>query len=277
MSVVVNVARNLRHAFAERGAGGVVAACRYYLARAQAAVIGPGRHCPVCGWSGRDFLPLFLLSDRYVRRGAICPGCRCWERQRAFVPALRELLRRQFGDRKIDILEFSPDEPVARALREFARSYRASNYRNPAPGELQLDLHDLALPDESIDLAAMTYVLCCVPDDVRAAQSLWRVLRPGGMVVACEAFGATGGHEERSSAGHGGTWRGYGVRDVAGRFAPFVVDVVSLTDHLSEPERTRRGVRHPEYMLVLTKPATSEMRTDRAGMSAALEWVSPTV
>lgn len=271
MSVVANVARNLRYAYRQEGAAGVLAATRYYAARAYAAVVGPGRECPVCGWSGRDFHPLFLLHDRYVRRGAVCPGCHSYERQRAFVPALRELLEREIGDRKVDVLEFSPDAQVAHVLRGFARTYRGSNYHDPAPDELQLDLHHLSLPHESVDLAVMTYVLCCVPEDVRATRGLWYVLRPGGMVVACEGFSTTGSHQELSAAGHGGTWRGYGVGDVAQRFAPFVVDVVDLTGRFSESERRRRGLRHPEYMLLLRKPDTARSRTDRAGMLTASE------
>lgn len=269
MSVVTSVARNLRHVHREQGARGLVAAMRYYVARTRAVVTGPGRECPVCHWSGRDFHPLFLLPDRYVRRSALCPGCHSYERQRAFVPALRELLESRLGERRVDVLEFSPDAQVARVLRDFASTYRASNFRDPAPGELQLDLHDLALPDESVDVAVMTYVLCCVPEDLRAARSLWRVLRPGGMVVACEAFSATGAHEELPAAGHGGTWRAYGLHDVADRFAPFVVEPIDVTSRHSDRERVRRGLRHPEYMLVLTKPGSAVPLMDRAGMPTA--------
>lgn len=260
MSVVRRVARNLRHVYGQQGAAGLLAVSRYYLARTRAVVIGPGRECPICGWKGRDFAPLFLLTDRYVRPSAVCPGCGSRERQRAFVPGLRAFLAAELGTRRVEVLEISPDPQVASVLRGFASRYRASNYENPAPGELQLDLLDLALPAESVDLVVMTYVLCCVPDDLRAAANLWRILRPGGMIVACEAFSTNGAHDEWGARGHGGTWRQYGSRDAHERFPTFDVALLDLTRDLSPAERTRRGVRVPEHMLVLRK-AGAEDRT----------------
>jgi SAM-dependent methyltransferase len=176
------------------------------------------------------------------------------ERQRAFVPALRELLAAELGARRVDILEVSPDPAVTNVLRPLAREYRASNHVNPAAGELQLDLQDLALPDASFDLIVMSYVLCCVPDDRRAAASMWRVLRPGGLVVACEAFSPSPEeHDEWGARGHGGGWRQYGLRGLASRFSPFEVRVVDATNALSPAERTRRGVGEHEYIIVLRK------------------------
>ena len=155
----------------------------------------------------------------------------------------------------MDVLHISPEECIAAAIAPQARTYRRSSYEHPAPGELQLDLHDLALPDGDVDLVVMSYVLSCTPDDRLAAKSLWRVLRPGGMVLAIEPVTSHGRHHEWGRRGHGGQWRTFGVDDVAARFAPFEVETLDLLAGLGEAERRVRGLADREYLLSLGKPA----------------------
>ena len=259
-----NAVKQMVRTLRDRGPLAAATLSRYYIARALAVVSGPGRRCPVCEWSGRDFHPMVLVEDAYVRRGVICPSCLSRERQRAFAPAVPGIIERHFGDRAVDVLEFAPDSSVTRQLRPFARTYRGSNYVSPGPDELQLDLHAISLPPDSVDLVVFTYVLCCVPDDRLSVANLWRILRPGGMVAACEAFSPTGEHVEYHVSRHGGTWRQYGVGNVALRFAPFEVEVLDLTSGLDPSERVRRGLRHPEYALILRKPAGPSRADDEA-------------
>ena len=56
---------------------------------------------------------------------------------------------------------------------------------------LQVDLHvgdaqRLALPDASFDTVVFTLALCSIPDPKRAVSEAWRVLRPGGRLLALE-------------------------------------------------------------------------------------------
>jgi ubiquinone/menaquinone biosynthesis C-methylase UbiE len=48
------------------------------------------------------------------------------------------------------------------------------------------DAHDLPLADASFDTVLITFALCTIPDDRRAAAEALRVLRPGGRLVAVE-------------------------------------------------------------------------------------------
>jgi ubiquinone/menaquinone biosynthesis C-methylase UbiE len=48
------------------------------------------------------------------------------------------------------------------------------------------DAQELDLPDESFDAVICTLSLCSIPDDRRAVQEAWRVLRPGGRMVLME-------------------------------------------------------------------------------------------
>lgn len=247
--------RQIAHLFAMHGSGGVVTLLRYYAVRAATLVSSSGRYCPACGWRGRAFRPMVLYAYRAVRAQALCPGCGAWERHRAAAPHLGRLVRDHFAERSVDIVHFSAEECLAKGLRPYARSYRASSYENPAPGEILLDLHDLALPDEDADLAVMCYVLSCMRDDRLAVRNLWRVLRPGGMVVAIEPFTTHGRHHEWGGSGYGGQWRTFGAEDVASRFAPFRVEIVDLLEGLDAEERHLRGVAPREFALALRKPS----------------------
>jgi ubiquinone/menaquinone biosynthesis C-methylase UbiE len=48
------------------------------------------------------------------------------------------------------------------------------------------DAEDLQFPDNSFDLAAMTFVMCSVPDPVIGLREVARVVRPGGTVLLME-------------------------------------------------------------------------------------------
>ena len=234
--------------------GGSLTVARYYVLRGASALAGESRYCPVCEWTGRSFRPMMLLEAGYVRANVVCPRCGSWERQRALAPVLRDILASGDISGRADALHVSPEGCLEQIIRRASRRYRASNYVDPQPGQLRLDLQDLALPDEDLDLVVMSYVLCCVRDDRLAIAALWRVLRPGGLIVACEPLGEGLPTHELTTPGHGGMWRRYGERDVHDRFRPFALEVRSLTASLTTAERRRRGLQTPEYAFLLRKP-----------------------
>ena len=56
---------------------------------------------------------------------------------------------------------------------------------------IHVDLHEgdaqaLPFPDESFDTVLITLALCTIPDDRKAAEEAYRVLRPGGRLVLLE-------------------------------------------------------------------------------------------
>ena len=48
------------------------------------------------------------------------------------------------------------------------------------------DAHRLDLPDASVDTVVFSLALCSIPDAGQAVREAWRVLRPGGRIVALE-------------------------------------------------------------------------------------------
>jgi SAM-dependent methyltransferase len=253
----MHIRATVRRVWREHGVRGVATLLRYYVLRVLTTLAGPGRTCPICGWQGREFVPVVRPEYGVVRPKALCPSCGALERHRAYAPYYREFFRASFASsptaRRPDVLFFAPDECLEKAVAGSAGSYRRSNYQSQDPRDLSLDLHDLALPSESVDLVVMNHVLSCVADDRRAAANLYRVLRPGGLVIAGEQVRPGATTRDPPRPGYGGVWRSYGRADIAERFHPFAVEVVDTTSAHSAEQRSRFGLAPAEYVLLLRK------------------------
>lgn len=57
----------------------------------------------------------------------------------------------------------------------------------------QMDAQALAFPDAAFDVALAPFVLSVVPDPAKALDEMWRVVRPGGELVAVNHFASEGG------------------------------------------------------------------------------------
>src|SRR5205085_1579180 len=100
------------------------------------------------------------------------------------------------------------------------------------------DLTGITLPDASFDAVLLNHVLDCMPNDVAAVRELYRVLRPGGHVIAVIGFSGQAATFELPSQMTTGQVRRYGTQDLPQRFAPFAVELRDLT--AGEPVAVRR-------------------------------------
>lgn len=88
-----------------------------------------------------------------------------------------------------DVCEFSARGPLVRFLRRHARTLAESEYFPDIPsGALRQnvrceDVQALSYADLSFDLVTHTEVLEHVADDRAALREMWRILRPGGMLI----------------------------------------------------------------------------------------------
>jgi SAM-dependent methyltransferase len=131
--------------------------------------------CPNCGYHGK-FRPFGMP----VRTGVYCPRCSSLERHRLFALGIERGAIKPDGK---DILHFAAEQPVLRMIKSHTpKTYRTSSYPD-TNGDLMLDLHDIELPDASVDIAICSHILEHV-DDSRAMPELFRILRPGGMLIA---------------------------------------------------------------------------------------------
>jgi SAM-dependent methyltransferase len=132
--------------------------------------------CPCCGFRGR-----FRGFGSPVRLGALCPSCGSVERHRLLTLAIDRGVIDLTG---MDILHFAPEQWLkARVRRAGAGKYVTSNYPPQEGDDFCFDIEAIDASDASYDIVMCCHVLEHV-DDRKALSELYRVLRPGGKLVA---------------------------------------------------------------------------------------------
>lgn len=146
-----------------------------YLARIARDLRGTTpKECPCCGYTGR--FRAFGYPPRYDAR---CPSCDSLERHR-----LLTLLNQRHGFLRSDtrILHFAPEPQVRSFLRKVSRGYESADLQ-AGRADHRENIEALSFSDESFDHIVCVHVLEHV-DDGLALRELFRVLKPGGALVA---------------------------------------------------------------------------------------------
>jgi SAM-dependent methyltransferase len=132
--------------------------------------------CPICGSSFRHF------AARWNAENVVCWECYSQERHRLiwlFLAKQRPELLREAGS----LLHFAPEPGIRERLSKTAGLDYTTCDLDPELGELEIDITEIALPDESFGAIICSHVLEHIPDDRRAMSELFRVLRPGGWLL----------------------------------------------------------------------------------------------
>jgi len=132
------------------------------------------RECPVCGYRGR-----FGAHGLPPRFDAKCPRCGSLERHRLLELAFaaRDLVRA--GDK---LLHFAPEASLQPIVERRGVDYVSADL-TPGRAQIVLNLEKVDLPDASVDVVLANHVLEHV-DDRAALAELFRILRPGGRLIA---------------------------------------------------------------------------------------------
>jgi len=132
------------------------------------------RECPLCSYKGK-----FLGYGYPYTCDILCPKCGSLERHRLLALANRE--HDFFRDR--EILHFAPETAIRKlAVGHSPRSYTTADLF-AAGVDRKENIEALTIGDGSLDLVICLHVLEHV-NDRRAAGELFRVLRPGGILLA---------------------------------------------------------------------------------------------
>ncbi len=133
--------------------------------------------CPLCGWTGPEFLP----QGRLARPNALCGKCSSLERHRALYLYLRDKTQLLAGETRL--LHFAPE----RALREVFESDGAIEYVTTdlemSDVSVRMDICELLFKDATFDCVICSHVLEHVPDDRLAIREILRVLKPQGLAL----------------------------------------------------------------------------------------------
>jgi len=224
----------------------------------------PKNTCPVCGHRS-----VFGPAGRIPRPRARCNVCGTLERHRLLYLYLQR--KTNFFHERLDVLHFSPAPGLVRAFKQQANLYYVtSEYDRPA--DLQLDLTQLDLPDESWDVILCYHVFEHIPADRKGMSEMFRVLRPGGWAVVqvpvreepetLEDPNVTTAEERIRLYGQDDHVRYYGWKDFADRLeqAGFEVSIERFGRELSAAEIEEYRLDPDERIYVLRKPGRIEAK-----------------
>ena len=139
---------------------------------------GDAVHCPVCQRSFRGFRP---AGRRQARRdNAICPYCTARERDRL---AYLMLCGPKAPPAGSPILHIAPEACLQSRLRELAGGDYVSADLVRTDVDQRFDVMAIPHPDASFFGIYCSHVLQDVPDDIRAMEELFRILKPGGWAI----------------------------------------------------------------------------------------------
>ena len=134
---------------------------------------------PIDGSSYRKFLP---YGYQKIRENALCPGTLSLERHRLLWLYLER--ETNFIDNAIKVLHVAPEQVFYQKFKTFSHwEYTTTDLHSPL-AEIKADLCELPFQDNYYDLILCNHVLEHIPEDQKAMQEMYRVLKPGGTLIA---------------------------------------------------------------------------------------------
>src|SRR5688500_2208820 len=134
------------------------------------------RECPMCNWSGFQFLP--ANQGPFFRFDATCPRCKSQERHRLAYVLLAKRLPARLGK----VLHFAPEPCMSKWLSSRSDDYHTADLLVPTVMHKE-DICNMSFADDTFDLVWCSHILEHVADDRKAMRELRRVLKPNGLAV----------------------------------------------------------------------------------------------
>lgn len=210
------------------------------------------RECSLCGYRGR-----FLGYGYPYTCDIYCPKCGSLERHRLLCLAARD--QQYFAGR--DVLHFAPEAAVRQLVREQEPKTYVTADLFARDVDWREDIEALTIADNSFDVVICLHVLEHV-DDRAAIGELYRVLRPGGLLIAMfpiiegweetyEQLSASSPDDRLLHFGQHDHARYFG-RDARARLATpgFIVDEYTAV----EPYVSRYGLARGEKVFICRRP-----------------------
>ncbi|RYG53437.1 MAG: class I SAM-dependent methyltransferase [Chitinophagaceae bacterium] len=151
-----------------------------YVARPVLAAFLSGKEFtdPIDNRSFRSFLPYGYGKQR---NNVLSPSTLSLERHRLLWLYLKNETDFFSADKKV--LHFAPEQAFYTRFRKQKNlDYTTTDLLSPL-ADVKADICNLPFPDNSYDLILCNHVLEHIPDDTKAMQELFRVMKPGGMGI----------------------------------------------------------------------------------------------
>ena len=156
----------------------------------------PGRHvCVFCSRtvsgflpyrSGRQDMPKLMLALDLIGSDVDlfnCPWCNCHDRERHLYLYMTSLDIFSFIKNK-SVLHFAPETHLSKKIMLAVPAlYVKCDLFPQAEDVIRIDMLNIGFESESFDLVIANHVLEHVPDEARALDEIYRVLRKGGHAI----------------------------------------------------------------------------------------------
>jgi SAM-dependent methyltransferase len=143
------------------------------------AAYRPKYTCPICGYHG-PFASDIALTGR--RPNAQCPKCWCSERHRTQSQVM-DRLAEKYDFSQMSMLHIAPEAFFEDRFRSSFGRYVAGDLTLKYGAEIEVDLTNTDLADESFDVIYASHVFEHIPDDLAAGRTVHRLLTGNGFAV----------------------------------------------------------------------------------------------
>jgi len=133
---------------------------------------------PIDGKSFKKFLPYGYENQR---ENVLSPSTLSLERHRLLWLYLKN--ETDFFNKKLTVLHFAPEQAFYKRFRKLSNlDYTTTDLNSPL-ADVKADICDLPFSDKSFDFILCNHVLEHIPDDTKAMNELYRILKPGGTAI----------------------------------------------------------------------------------------------
>jgi len=133
---------------------------------------------PIDGKSFKKFLPYGYENQR---ENVLSPSTLSLERHRLLWLYLKN--ETDFFNKKLTVLHFAPEQAFYKRFRKLNNlDYTTTDLNSPL-ADVKADICDLPFSDKSFDFILCNHVLEHIPDDTKAMNELYRILKPGGTAI----------------------------------------------------------------------------------------------
>jgi SAM-dependent methyltransferase len=133
---------------------------------------------PIDGHSFRKFLP-YGYEDQ--RENVLSPSTLSLERHRLLWLYLKN--ETELFTNKIKLLHFAPEQAFYNRFKKLKNLEYTTTDLNSPLADVKADICNLPFADSSFDFILCNHVLEHIPDDTKAMQELYRVLKTGGTAI----------------------------------------------------------------------------------------------
>lgn len=133
---------------------------------------------PIDGKSFRKFLPYGYGKQR---DNVLSPSTLSLERHRLLWLYLKN--ETDFFTAPKKVLHFAPEQAFYKRFRKQKNLEYITTDLNSPLADVKADICNLPFPDNEFDVILCNHVLEHIPDDTKAMQELYRILKPGGMGI----------------------------------------------------------------------------------------------